>query len=115
MGAFSECFGLSAGDWLRKRLIPRLQDYPVSTPRWFATGMQALLCEELPEKADRDKFLEGGGETAAFLAWVIEDYGREAVVSVSQDCRRGFYDEKIWKHFTQKTFEELVKEYQEAG
>ena len=104
-----------AGAWLRKKLIPHIQDYAVGAPSWFTTGMQALLRGDLPKEADRQKCLEGEAETAALLGWVAKQYGRETLVAVSQDCRRGFYDAEIWERFTHKTLEDLVKEYQGAA
>jgi len=114
-GEPGELTAVEAQEWLRKKLIPQMQSYPVSSPQWFATGMNAMLRGDFPKEVDRSQCLEGGVESAAFLSWIAKEHGRETLMAVSQDCRTGAYRPKIWKTFTQKRLEELVKEYQEAG
>ncbi len=100
--------------WFMRRFIPRLQSYPVSAPQWFATGMSALLRDDFPKDAQVAKCLEGGAETAAFLKWVSGKFGAEALMVVSQDCRRGLYQPKVWKLATKFKLDELVLQYRVA-
>lgn len=103
-----------ARTWLIKRLVPRIQSYPVTAPLWFTTGMSSRLCGELPAEPDRSKCLDGGPETAAFLEWIANQHGEQAIIAISQDCRADNYKLSTWKTFTQSTLEELAAGYQDA-
>lgn len=101
--------------WMRRKMIPWLQNYPVSSPLWFASGFTALLLEELPAETDRTQARAGGSQSAAFLAWIGDRFGDHVLTTISQDCRRGAYRPAIWKTFTRQSLEELIREYQEEG
>ncbi len=98
--------------WMRKRLIPQIQDYTTSSPLWFGTGMTSLLLGDVTAKPDRSQGLSGGAETAAFFQSIEKKYGPQVLMSISQDCRRGRYNEALWKVMTQKSLDELFEEYQ---
>ena len=101
-----------ARDWMRRKLVALIQNYPESAPAWFATGMSALLIDEIPGKVDRSKGLAGGVETAAFLRWVEKEYGGQVLLVVSQDCQGGRYDEGLWNFLTRKSLGELLADYE---
>ncbi len=101
-------------DWVFKRLIPRLQNYPASSPEWIATGMQARLLGDITKDPDREKFKEGGSQTAAFFDWIAKTHREESLIAISQDCRNGNYHESRWKLFTGKSLTELATHYQKA-
>ena len=101
-----------AQEWMRKRLITGIQNYPSTAPVWFATGISAFLMGEIPEKPDRGQGRAGGAETAAFLGWIEKEHGAHVLVSVSQDCRGGRYNEALWKFLTKKSLNDLLREYE---
>jgi len=101
--------------WMTKRMVPWLQNYPLSSPLWFTSGFTALLLGDLPDVPDRSKYLGGGPQSAAFLTWIAEKHGPRALTTISQDCRRGQYRLTTWKTLTRKSLDELAREYQENG
>ena len=101
-----------ARTWTIKQLVPRIQNYPVTAPLWFVTGMSSRLCGEVPAKPDRKRNLDGGPETAAFLDWIAKRNGEEVLMAISQDCRAERYRLSAWKTFTKISLEELSAEYQ---
>ena len=99
--------------WLIKRLVPRIQNYPITAPLWFVTGISSRLYGEVPAKPDRKKNLAGGPETAAFLNWIAKKHGEEILIAISQDCRSERYRLSVWKTFTKSSLEELSAQYQD--
>lgn len=101
--------------WMKKRMIPWLQNYPVSAPFWFTSGFTSYLLEGPPKQADRTKALAGGPDSAAFLAWVAQEHGRPVLNALSQDCRASRDPARTWKTLTRQSLEELVRSYQAEG
>jgi hypothetical protein len=101
-------------DWVFKRLIPQLQNYPANPPNWIVTGIQARLRGDIAKDPDKRKFKEGGSQTAAFFDWIAKTHREESLIAISQDCRNGSYRETRWKLFTRKSLAELAALYQAA-
>ena len=100
--------------WMLKRLIPRLQKYPVSAPLWLSTGITSRLLGDFPKKPAKPNYKKGGPESAAFLEWVVGRFGEEILIALSQECRSGNYSEARWKFYTMKTLTELAALYQDG-
>lgn len=100
--------------WVLKRLIPRVQKYPVSAPLWLTSGITSRLLGDLAAEPDQSKYKEGGPNTAAFLQWVVGRFGEEILITISEECRNGNYSEARWKFFTKQTLQELAALYQDG-
>lgn len=119
---FGDLSAPDAVDQLLVQLVSHLQHFREDTPEWFKSGYEGLIRYRLapesswavavPEKGDSAQALAGGAQTVAFLFWVGQKYGGGLLQAIAQDCSNGGYREGIWKTFTQKTLQEIVREYQ---
>jgi hypothetical protein len=67
-----------------------------------------------PINADRAHYYDSYRVTAAFLAYVTEEYDKELVRKLNQRMREGKYKEEVWKDLTGKTVKELDEEWRKT-
>lgn len=114
-----------AADELLAQLVRHLQPYRPDTPEWFRTGYAGLIRHRLveqstwsksvPAKGDPAQAFAGGAQTAAFLYWGGQKYGGAVFQAISQDCSHGGYREATWRTLTNKSLQEILREYELAN
>jgi hypothetical protein len=67
-----------------------------------------------PINADRAHYNGSYRVTAAFLAYVSDEYDKELVRKLNQRMRDGKYTEDVWKELTGKTVKELDDEWRKT-
>jgi hypothetical protein len=72
--------------------------------RWFKYEPQSKRPHPNPDKA---KYSDSYRTSAAFLNWAAETYDKDLVVKINAACRRGEYNEELWKKYTGRTLAEL--------
>ena len=96
-----------------------VQDYRSrKNPSWLVEGVADYVrfFKYEPGKAGRltpgrAKYDGSYRVTAAFLAYVVGTYDREAVKKLNRAMREGKYTAELWKGLTGKTVEELGQEW----
>jgi hypothetical protein len=96
-------------------MVHVVQAYHKPVPTWLTEGIADFVrffsyepVNRQPHpSAARAKYNASYQTSAAFLHWVTETFDKEFVVKMNAACRKGKYDDNLWKEFTGKTAEEL--------
>lgn len=98
-----------------------VQAYPQYDPVWLVEGIADYIRYHVmePERAPRfdarkQRYTDGYGVTAAFLAFVEKKYDKEIVSKLNTALRQTKYKEEMWKELTGKTLDELWKEFADS-
>jgi hypothetical protein len=98
-----------------------VQSYPKYDPVWLVEGIADYIRYHVMEPANaprfdarRQRYTDGYGVTAAFLAWGEKKYDKDLVSKLNVALREKKYKEEMWKESTGKTLDELWKEFVES-
>ena len=98
-----------------------VQSYPKYDPVWMVEGVADYIRYHVMEPknaprfdARRQRYTDGYGVTAAFLAWAEKKYDKDLVTKFNVVLRQSTYKEELWKEYTGKTLDELWKEFVES-
>jgi hypothetical protein len=88
-------------------------------PGWLVEGVADYVrwsLYEPPEvrtrpNPDRAKYTDSYRVTGAFLAWVVETHGADAVKTLNTAMREGDYSEDLWKTIGGKSLDDLWSDY----
>lgn len=98
-----------------------VQSYPKYDPVWLVEGVADYIRYHVMEPdraprfdARRQRYTDGYGVTAAFLAWAEKKYDKDLVTKFNGVLRESKYKEDLWKEYTGKPLDELWKEFVES-
>lgn len=98
-----------------------VQSYPKYDPVWLVEGVADYIRYHVmePDRAPRfdarkQRYTDGYGVTAAFLAFVEKKYDKQLVSKLNVALRETKYKEELWKESTGKTLDELWKEFADS-
>ncbi|MDB5326727.1 MAG: putative alpha,2-mannosidase [Phycisphaerales bacterium] len=99
-----------------------VQEYPDGAPGWFVEGFADYTRWFIYEPKDKRPhpdpkkatYKDSYRTSAAFLNWIVENYGQATLLKVDADCRRGAYKEENWATYTGKPISQLGNEWKQS-
>lgn len=98
-----------------------VQSYPKYDPVWLVEGIADYIRYHVMEPdraprfdARRQKYSDGYGVTAAFLAWAQQKYDEKLVTKLSAALRETKYKPELWQEYTGKSVDDLWQEFVES-
>lgn len=112
-------------DMITHEVMHIVQSYPNgSGPGWLTEGIADYVRSEygianeeggwsLPDYNEEAHYTKAYRITARFLIWVEENYDKKLVKKLDEHLRKKTYKSELWEEYTDKSIDELWKEYSE--
>jgi hypothetical protein len=122
--AFDGWFKAHPGDYgaIIHEAVHVVQAYPRGSPGWLVEGIADYVrfwvyepqTPKRPIDPARARYQDGYQVTAAFLAWLVQNYDKTIVTRLNAACRQAKYSDGLFKQYTGKDLDTLWEEFRKS-